>query len=329
MSRVGQFLGKLFAGQSGKNETVLRAYGKLPLYAEYRRLELAPGTPTAFSQWLDEGRLAWVRSMSDGARGSTRTARIVLRWPDSRDLVLASIWDSRDSLGRVFPFAFFAVCPQQALGENRLQYWAACLGMHERFQKYHARLAVLGGGGDFYRVYSKQIIPIRPDDLAQRAADLLDQARAITLEDWFESAPLGQVKPGEWFAGLLRRVERWKAQPESVGRLALSCPLAAGIPCDVQAIVWLEWVAALPRPGNTEPWLVLPPADSPAPGRMQIVFRDLIAEDFRLLTTDAETYDYVEDLAKLPSSTANAADGPQTALPSGSLLEALVRHAAL
>ncbi|MFH1745844.1 MAG: hypothetical protein ABIG44_02250 [Planctomycetota bacterium] len=329
MSRVGQFLGKLFAGQTDKNETILRAYGKLPLYAEYRRLEVAPGTSTSFSRWLDEGRLAWVRSKPEKERGSTRNTRVVFRWPDSRDIVLASIWDSRDSLGRIFPFVFFTVCPRESLGEHRLQRWAACLAMHERFSKSHARLAVLSSGGDFYRLYNKQIFPIRPDDVAKRAASLLEETRKITLEDWFEAAPLGDIKPGEWFASLLRRMERWKTQPESVKQLALSCPLAAGIPCDVQAVIWLEWVATLPGVDHIEPWLVLPPADAPAPRHMQVIFRDLIPEDFQLLTTDADTYGYVEDLAQMPSgATENSEDGPATAMPSGSMLDALTRHTA-
>ena len=44
MSRVGNFLGKLFSGQPDNgNHALLRAYGKLPMYAEYRRLELSKG----------------------------------------------------------------------------------------------------------------------------------------------------------------------------------------------------------------------------------------------------------------------------------------------
>ena len=98
---VGNLLGKLFGSDANKNEALLRAYGKLPMYAEYRRLEVTPGTPTAYSQWLDAGRLAWCNAPSKTQDGQTRTTRLLIGLPDSREAIVATLWDSRDSLGRV------------------------------------------------------------------------------------------------------------------------------------------------------------------------------------------------------------------------------------
>ena len=324
MSRVGQFFGKLFSG-AGPDEAVLRAYGKLPLYAEYRRLEVSPGAPLVFSQWLDEGRLAWVRSTENDPRGQTRSSRVALRWPDSREWIVANIWDSRDSLGRVFPLAFFVVCPPESLGKTRLERWISCAAIHEYLDREHTRLATLGTGGDFYRVYRQHPVPIRLPDLPQRAEELLARAREIEFAPWFQAADLPDIEPGAWFASLLRRAERWKAQPEMLAELGLSCPLAAGIPHSVQAAVWLEWVSTLPAVANKDPWLIAPSTRETGPARLHIVFRDLLPGDFQLLTSDATRYNYVEDLGTVGETAVGGDAQVSIAAPSGSLLAALTR----
>ena len=173
MSRVGQFFGKLFSGHSSPGEVILRAYGKLPLYAEYRRLEVSPGLPTMFSQWLDEGRLAWMRSSEDNAKGTTLATRVVLHWSVSREWLIANIWDSRDSLGRVFPFAFFIVCSPESLGNTLLERWTSCVAIHEFFDQAHAQLARVGTGGDFYRLYRQRAVPTQPPDYQAEVHQLI------------------------------------------------------------------------------------------------------------------------------------------------------------
>ena len=350
MSRVGQFLGKLFAPQVGKNEAVLRAYGKLPFYAEYRRLDLAPGTPTAFSQWMDAGRLAWARSVPSSTAGSVYTSRLLIRLPQAREVVVASVWDSRDSLGRAFPFAFFVVCPPEALGNDPFQCWAAAFAIQATFENFHRELAVLGRGGDFYRLYQKRSVVLRPDDLAQRTKRLQYDAGAIAADEWFKAA-LSNVDAGEWFSGLLRRAQRWKSQPGSVSELALSVPLARGISSEAQALLWLSWIAEFIRQAGKSAWLVAPAEQALGRAALHILVRDLLPNDFQLLTTDAGDYGYVENLAQVPqagssprdlspdsspadsspadSSPADspATDSPADTPPTGSLLEWLTEHA--
>jgi hypothetical protein len=219
MSRVGQFFGKLFAGQGDKNEAVLRAYGKLPFYAEYRRLELAPGTPTTFSQWMDDGRLAWARSPSRNTSGAVRPSRLFIRLPETREAVVASIWDSRDSLGRVFPFAFFVVCPPEALGDDPFQCWVSAFAVYGAFERFHRELATLGRGGNFYRLYQKRTVVLRPEDLVQRSKRLRYEASEIVAADWFKAA-LGDVSVDAWSSGLRQRVQRWKSHASSASELA-------------------------------------------------------------------------------------------------------------
>ena len=308
---VGRLIGKLFGGDAGKHETVLRAYGKLPLYAEYRRLEVAPGAPTAFSQWMDAGRLAWVRSPAKSDAGTTRTSRLLVGLPNTKEAIVANVWDSRDSLGRVFPFAFFVVCPPATLGRDPIERWVAAASIHCAFAQLHTELHSLGSGGDFYRFYQQRVITLRPEDLAERVSKLRAQAAEIAAKPWFEALSLdGDVAPERWFAGLLHRGQRWAAQPDSLAETAISCPLAKGFSYETQVVLWLEWLGGLFKKVGKTPWLVVPTESEQSAPTLNLVIRDLLPDDYQLLTTDDRTYGFVEHLSAPPAVDADEAPEP-------------------
>jgi len=323
---VSRFIEKLFGGETGRNEALLRAYGKLPIYAEYRRLELAPGTPTAFSQWMDAGRLAWVRSPTRSEGGTTRSTRLLIGLPGSREAIVASVWDSRDSLGRVFPFAFFVVCPPEALGADAVERWAAAADVHRSFERLYAQLHALGSGGDFYRLYGKRRIALRPDDLSERVRRLRAEVAGIPAEAWFRGLALdSDVSAGAWFHGLLRRVERWRALGGADADLALSCPLSRGYSYETQTVLWLEWLAGLfPNLGRAA-WLVVPMETDRTAPTVHWVLRDLLPDDYQLLTTDDRRYGYVEHLSALPAGESGT-PAAEFETPRGSVLDWLKQH---
>jgi len=320
---VGRFIGKLFGGgETAKDEALLRAYGKLPMYAEYRRLEVAPGAPTAFSQWMDAGRLAWARSPTRSATGSTHPTRLLLRLPETKELVVASVWDSRDSLGRVFPFSFFIVCAPADLGADAVEQWATASALHNAFDGFHGELPALSQGGDFYRLFQKRIIPLRPDDFAQQTADLRRQSADIDAQPWAEKADFDGVQdPGLWFAGVARRAQRLREQPDLIGDLALSCPLSTAAPLGAQVALWLRWFASLGK-ADRLPSVVAPAGEIRAPALLYLAARDVLPDDFQLLTSDARSYSFVE---KLSSGAADIEAGPP---PTGPLISWLLTQSA-
>lgn len=352
MSRMGQFFGKLFASGSGRQEAVLRAYGKLPMYAEYRRLEVSPGAPTAFTEWLDEGRLAWVRGTGDGQRGSIRHSHLVLR--QQREWIVASVWDSRDSLGRLAPFSFFVACPPDALGDDWLQRYAAAFVLHQYFDQLYGGLSSVGHGTDFYRLYQKRALPLRPDDLARRSEDLRQRAQQITAATFTPSLESIAGGAGVWFASLLEHARRWRSEAAALAELAVACPVTRSPEPAVQAVFWLHWLQSLRKSPDPAPNLILP-CDGGLARRVYLLVRDPLPGDFQLLTTDAAGYRYVQDLgakagadpadsaapsgAAVPAAGAEATTAgdttsvssqvpPETtpaAVPVGSLLEALMR----
>lgn len=325
MSRVGQFFGKMFSGPAEKNETLLRAYGKLPFYAEYRRMEVSPGTPTLFSQWLDAGRLAWARSATAGGKGALRGSRLLIQLPDTKESIVARLWDSRDSLGRVFPFAFFIVCPPEALGAEPVARWTAALSVCECFERFHAELGQLARGGNFYKVYGKRAIPIRPDDAAERTERLRRAAAAVSGRDWFKAISLdGEIDAGRWFSALAHRARRWQAKPALLADQALRCPLAQGIAYEAQAALWLEWIGRFGKKAARMPAIIVPAAGDAGPASLHLIARNLLPDDYQVMTTDDRTYGYVDDLAGAQQHADDAPVDP----PTGGLSEWLAQHAA-
>lgn len=329
---VGQILGKIFGGgaEPPKGEVLLRAYGKLPMYAEYRRLELAPGAATAFSQWLDAGRLAWVKSPTRTEGGVTRPTRLVLQPPESKEWIVASLWDSRDSLGRVFPFCFFVTCAAESLGRSPLEQWASATTLHRDFDRFYGELPSLGGGGDFYTRFRKRLLTLNPDDAAMRAAALCDHAARVPADAWLEGLPgfADEAAIGQWLAELMRRAHRWSSQSGAAAELALALPLAAGLPFGAQVVLWLEWLAPLLERVGRTPWIVAPGDSAKGVGAACVMLRPPLAEDFQLCTTDSQRYNYVEQLT--PPLESAAGDDP-TATPlaalQGSVLAWLRAHA--
>jgi hypothetical protein len=298
---------KLFGGTSDAPGAVpLRAYGKIRLYAEYRRLEVAPGTPTLYSQWLDAGRLAWVKSPTKTATGVTRATRLLLQLPGAKETVIASLWDSGDNLGRVFPFSFFATVPTDTLAGGPLDVWLAAAALQPQFDAAFAEIHQLAGGGDFYRRFQKRGVDIRPRNGGEAANELRTKAAAADFESFFrrtmgESGP----QPGLWLASIKRRLSRWRENPASTG--ALTLPISSG-PSQAEDVAL--WLAALPATrvgGLSLLWHV-----SGTDARLCVLNRAATAEDFQLLSTDADRYGNAEHLANLIPT---AADAPLAPLP--------------
>ncbi len=317
---VGDLLGKLFGGEPAKGDAPLRAYGKLPMYAEYRRLELSPGAPTAFSQWMDAGRLAWVNAMSKSGAGSTRPSRLFLRLPGLREIAVASVWDSRDTVGRVFPFSFFVIASPDALGENLTERLASAMALFEAFDAAHAELNRLGAGGDFYRLYAKRRLPLRPPDVQDRAAALRSQSGGVDASVWFKSfSPDGKLDPAIWFGTLVRRGQRWKGNASLASNLAISCPMIANVSSAAQALIWLEWLEPLAAKIPAIPWFVLPADASRNGASMHVALREPMPGDFQLLTSDESSYGFVERIGEMPTASTDSSslvfvDPPTTPL---------------
>jgi len=326
---VGKLIGKIFGGgESERGQILLRAYGKLPLYSEYRRLELAPGLPTTFSRWLDEGRLAWMRGAAAREAGAVQTSRVIFRAADSREVVVASVWDSRDSLGRVFPFSFFITCPVEALGATSAQRWVSALSLFRTFDRAHLELSTLCAGGDFYRQYRQRAVTIPDGELDSRVETIRSDAARPPAAEWFDAAALdSSIALADWLASLQYRANRWRSQPQLAQELAVSFPLSSSVPAGVQVLMWLDWLEPLISKVGRTP-VIFAPGDDAGNGRcLHVLLREPMPDDFQLLTSDQSSYGFVEHLETAPPTTAGAAPAPAEP-PTGSFAQWLLNNAA-
>lgn len=327
MAKRSPFLGGIFGGRNDRPAALLRAYGKLPAWAEYRRLEVAPGPAATFSRWLDNGREAWLRSNTHSENGRTHASRLLLGVPDSREVIVASVWDSRDSVGRVFPFTFFVMARPEELGSDVLQLWTSALSIFGTFEALHREASRLGPKDDFAQVFGRREIPLQGDDLPAAASRLHAAAATIRAENWMRGALPAALHPADFASGLLRRRRRWSAPGADVRQLALACPLSGDLPYSQQALLWLVWLGPLVS-GRGFPLRLLCPADGAGgPAALHVLLRDLLPDDFQLLTSDEPAYGFVERLSIVPplSVDSGMVDIPQP--PSGPLLVWLHQHA--
>lgn len=291
---VSRIFGKLFG--AGEKEAVLRAYGKLPFYAEYRRLEVSTGLPTQFSQWLDAGRLAWMRTGEQDSASMSRSVRMFLRFPEQRDAVIACVWDSRDSLGRRFPFAFFVTCSPDALGENAIERWGAIAAIHRTLDRTYGEVHALGAGGDFYKRFQKRLITLRADDHAERAASLRNEAEQLSAESWVADLPSSDTENAALerhaaLADIARRIRRWKEAPATLTDVGLALPLAKEIPANPQIAIWITLFEQLAPDLPHPPSAILASEEH---AEFSLLIRALMPEDFALMTSDARIYGFVE-----------------------------------
>ncbi|HMQ15447.1 MAG TPA: TagF domain-containing protein, partial [Phycisphaerae bacterium] len=139
-------LGQLISGFFAPRDLPLRAYGKVPFAAEYRRLNAGGPAASAFCRWLDDGRAAWMQHSDQPAVAPTR---LFVRPVPRGDFVAAHIRGSHDSLGRPFPLAFFVTIPRAAVGDDPLAAWLIAPRLNQQLAVQFDELAVVEGADGF------------------------------------------------------------------------------------------------------------------------------------------------------------------------------------
>ena len=99
----------------GFNQKILiSCYGKLPVYKDFIFISTDARETYYFKEWMDKG---FGKSQDKGL--SSAGYRILIAFPQQRNIVVASIWNSSDTGGlRQFPFAFFVVLPRGVLKDT-------------------------------------------------------------------------------------------------------------------------------------------------------------------------------------------------------------------
>jgi hypothetical protein len=174
------------------------------------------------------------------------TSTLCVPFGAGREWVIARLWDSRDSLGRKFPFCFFVVCPQGDIGDGPLERLGATVHYARAFDAAWRERGSLSGR-DFAKVYGDFAIEPPPERAAAETAELRRAA-----ETWESGADVGDpiaigVSAAAGRIGELR-------QPGAVRRFcgALSEAGAA----EAQAAAWLSWLEPALRAASVPAWCI-------------------------------------------------------------------------
>ncbi len=257
----------------------LRAYGKLPFAAEYRRIGSDTGTAAAFTRWLDEGRAALL-SREPGAQLLTST--LCVPFGAGREWVMARLWDSRDSLGRKFPFCFFVVCPQADMGDGPLERLGATVHYARAFDAAWRERGSLSGR-DFAKVYGDFAIDPPPERAAAETAELRRAAEA------WESAA-GDGDPSA--IGVSAAASRIGEVRQSGGVRRFCGALSAAGSAEAQAAAWLSWLEPALRAAQAPAWFIVNEASGAAARpRVSVGLSDLEPADYDALADVAKRGD--------------------------------------
>jgi hypothetical protein len=296
----------LFKGKAPKAEPDprLRWFGKLPTYADYYTSATDEEWAVEFNDWILKGFELYMSRGREGARvPRLPSAACILRLSKTPMTVFASVQDyGGDMRGRPFPLCFYVGLPSldwpgptsdRALAGLRVLYELTELRDRViRFFNSPGRFDTAFGG----REISLAGLSDQTGDLAWVAA-----ARSLSLADWFQA-----VRPclkADDLDSWCRTTAAWgeniaKLDSEDFGP-TLRFPLVMTIPLEVQAAGWLRWLERHMDLKERLLSLVVSKDASGETGRLTVVAREVVPEDFLLMTSLAGSLSYVDDLCAL------------------------------
>lgn len=307
-----------------KPDPRIRWFGKLPTYADYYTSPTDAEWATEFNEWVLKGyEVYYGRENSRAGQGDGQPrpgserlplAGCVLRLPKSGMTVFASIQDyGGDMRGRHFPLCFYAGHPSSpwpAPESSRI--WPA-LGLVESLMNLREDvLKHFRSPGRFESRFADRTVDMsalsdsRSDDTWRRAA------RTIPLSDWFEA-----VKPALKFDSL----GRWHASVHNWGNGIKACdsesfeptfrfPLAMSLSIDAQLAGWIRWLERKMYLKERFLSLMFTTGNRDEIGFFTVIARPLVAEDFMIITNQAKSLSYLDDLSSLVQGDANDSDVP-------------------
>lgn len=293
----------LFRSKSSRLEPDprLRWFGKLPTYADYYSSATDVDWAVEFHDWLLKG----VELHLSRAIGSRRvpSALLMVRLPKGKMTVFATLQDyGGDMRGRPFPLVFYTAVPTALWPGPTSDAIPAAVRVFEILGKQWDRVSrFFNAPGRFEAVFGGQELNL--DELASATQDgaWAAVARRLSLEQWFEAARPGRedTKLADWVS-LVARWGQSIAQLESEEfEPTLRFPLAPTLPLEVQIAGWMRWLERRMAVEKRALSLLVTPDEGGSQARLNVVARELVADDFLLLTAAGASLSYVDDLCRV------------------------------
>jgi type VI secretion system ImpM family protein len=282
-------------GGSKTVELPISCYGKLPLYKDFLRENLAGKEAQAFKRWLDKG-VSHYWGTRDGYRGTTIYPHGVLfRFPGTAKYLLGYLWGSHDEGGlRFFPFSLFASIPagrESFPPHSVLQALDAVMTAGAQWRQEAARLTSV----QEFKRWSRGLkleVTIQPEH--EVVSEILGKASTITIGQfatglWDEQSDL------EWpllLSYLERHRSRIKARNHNVD-LAARFPTSGQLPMILQTQYWTQIIEHYDHRRERPVQLLVPAYDGRA--GITIVLRNLRPDDVFAFHPEMPMNEFIED----------------------------------
>lgn len=305
---------KIFKSKSAKlkADPKIRWFGKLPTYQDYYRSRGDEAWAVEFNEWIIKGFEYYQarHESSDGfvANDSPRVPRIapsavIVRLPKSSMTVLSYVMDfGGDMRGRPFPICLYVGLPTSCWPgptSDHVMPAARAIGQLMRLGRDIPRF--IKTPSRFETMVGERKVELGGMEVNEKDETWIDEARALPMEEWFAAAAQGLLVKD--LATWQRLAHRWgdhiARHDGRHFRPTLRFPLARSITHEVQVAGWIRWLEQRMSMKHRTLSLLLAGENERRPGRLAVIARDLVAEDFLLLTERWSALAYVDNLTEV------------------------------
>ena len=314
--------------EKAKPDPRLRWFGKLPTYADYYSSATDEDWAVDFNDWILKGCELFFDRQGTGKQDRRVPSSVcILRLPTFPMTILASVQDyGGDMRGRPFPHIFYVGVPTVSWpGPTSAGVLPAMRVLRDLLVLRDEVDHFFNAPGRFEARFGGREVDLSGLDADVSDDSWLPAAQKLPLPQWFESAK-GGLKTDD----MAKWCETMLAWGDNIATLeadefgpTFRFPLVTGIPSEVQVAGWLRWLES--RMNLKERYLSLLMSADPAgsTGHLSVVARELVGEDFLLLTPKAGSLSYVDDASALggaPTTESEQTDAePESPAPADSV----------
>ena len=290
-------------------ELPISCYGKLPIYKDFLRENLASKHAQAFKHWLDKG-IGHYWGANDVYRGETIYPHaFLLRFPGTARYVVGYLWGSHDEGElRFFPFSVFASLPAGREAFPPHAVLEVLEPMIAAGRRWHHESTQLTSLEDFVRWSRGLILEVTLKPEQEMISEILSGANALTMDDfttglWQEGSEL------EWPALLSymdRHHDRVKKHRHPT-ELAVRFPSSGRVPLVLQAQYWTLIIERFDN-RRERPFQILMPLYEDKAG-ITVILRNLRPDDVFAFHPQMPLNEHIEDFRRsVPRRTGNDID---------------------
>lgn len=302
----------LFKSKSAKQrpDPLVRWFGKLPTYADYYSTQASDGWSVEFNDWVLKGFETFQSRLAGHGHADHRmpVCGCALRLPDSGMTVFSSVFDyGGDMRGRPFPICFYAGVPSKSWpGPKSDAVPAAVHVVSELLALKRDVTRFLNSPGRLEAAFGNRQVDLARLEDQSYGERWQTTASAIPFSEWFDNAKDGlKVKDLDQWVTLATEWGNSLAKLDDASfEPTLRFPLAMRMPLDVQIAGWIRWLELRMKLDNRQLSLVVCGDTTQEVGSLTVIARDLVPEDFLLLTPLASSLGYLDDLTRIGESEA-------------------------